>query len=284
MPPGGGYGPGFAGPPPKKRTGLWVGLGAGGLGVLALAALLVTGFVAPGFFLSGDDPDEIAESFATAVNDRDLEATRAVMCTDSSYAQRKEIDQQLIDDSASNDEHISVTGPAETSDDGATVPIALESDVAADPDTGASSVNLRLVLVDEDGWCIDDMVTADPAGTPDDGPADDVPGGDAPGGDTNVEADEEGMAAIEEFVDAINDGDDGAAVDMLCDDAADVIEDAIERAVADDATISGSEPDMALEDWISVNLAGSRGGRDAEGNLMVAGDSGSWCVSSFGLF
>lgn len=47
------YGPGtggFGGPPPKKsKTGLWIGLGAG---VLVIAAVAVTGFVAPGFFLS----------------------------------------------------------------------------------------------------------------------------------------------------------------------------------------------------------------------------------------
>lgn len=51
FPPGGQYppGPGSGAPPGKKRTGLWVGLGAGGVGVLALAAVLITGFVAPGF-------------------------------------------------------------------------------------------------------------------------------------------------------------------------------------------------------------------------------------------
>jgi hypothetical protein len=52
----GGYGQGFGGPPapPKKsKTGMWIAIGA--TVVVVLAALGVTGFVAPGFFLSKDD-------------------------------------------------------------------------------------------------------------------------------------------------------------------------------------------------------------------------------------
>jgi len=44
----GGYGP----PPAKPKTGLWVGLA---FGLVILIALGITGFVAPGFFLSKDD-------------------------------------------------------------------------------------------------------------------------------------------------------------------------------------------------------------------------------------
>ncbi|WP_157357393.1 hypothetical protein [Amycolatopsis nigrescens] len=59
----GGYGTpgGYGGPPPppekKNRTGLWVGIG---IAVVAVAALAVTGFVAPGFFLSKDEPSAAA--------------------------------------------------------------------------------------------------------------------------------------------------------------------------------------------------------------------------------
>lgn len=52
----GGYGQGFGGPPapPKKsKTGMWIAIGA--TVVVVLAVLGVTGFVAPGFFLSKDD-------------------------------------------------------------------------------------------------------------------------------------------------------------------------------------------------------------------------------------
>ncbi|MFI5584849.1 hypothetical protein ACIA5G_07455 [Amycolatopsis sp. NPDC051758] len=52
----GGYSQGFGGPPapPKKsKTGMWIAVGA--TVVVVLAVLGVTGFVAPGFFLSKDD-------------------------------------------------------------------------------------------------------------------------------------------------------------------------------------------------------------------------------------
>jgi hypothetical protein len=52
----GGYQQGFGGPPapPKQsKTGMWIAIGA--VVVLVLAGLGITGFVAPGFFLSKDD-------------------------------------------------------------------------------------------------------------------------------------------------------------------------------------------------------------------------------------
>ncbi|WP_410630332.1 hypothetical protein [Amycolatopsis sp. cmx-4-83] len=57
----GGYAQGFGGPPapPKKsKTGMWIAVGA--TVVVVLAALGVTGFVAPGFFLSKDDNTNVA--------------------------------------------------------------------------------------------------------------------------------------------------------------------------------------------------------------------------------
>ncbi|WP_439384635.1 hypothetical protein [Amycolatopsis lexingtonensis] len=56
-----GYAQGFGGPPapPKKsKTGMWIAVGA--TVVVVLAALGVTGFVAPGFFLSKDDTNVAA--------------------------------------------------------------------------------------------------------------------------------------------------------------------------------------------------------------------------------
>jgi hypothetical protein len=59
----GGYSQGFGGPPapPKQgRTGMWIAIGV--VVVLVLAGLGVTGFVAPGFFLSKDDNNTAASS------------------------------------------------------------------------------------------------------------------------------------------------------------------------------------------------------------------------------
>ena len=57
----GGYSQGFGGPPapPKKsKTGMWIAVGSAVVVVLALVG--ITGFVAPGFFLSKDDTNTAA--------------------------------------------------------------------------------------------------------------------------------------------------------------------------------------------------------------------------------
>ncbi|MBA0127523.1 hypothetical protein H0B56_18415 [Haloechinothrix sp. YIM 98757] len=156
MPPGGGYGPGYGAPPPKKRTGLWVGLGAGGLGVAVIAALLITGFVAPGFFLGGNDPDEVATTFVEGWNDRDPEPMNAVICQQGMLVQRgMEPTQELLDTSEMMQERVTLTGEVtEESDSRATVPMEIATDVATDnPDVAAT-----LVLGTEGGdWCVDNI-------------------------------------------------------------------------------------------------------------------------------
>jgi hypothetical protein len=63
----GGYQQGFGGPPapPKQsKTGMWIAIGA--VVVLVLAGLGITGFVAPGFFLSKDDNNTAAPASSTS--------------------------------------------------------------------------------------------------------------------------------------------------------------------------------------------------------------------------
>ncbi|MEV6830483.1 hypothetical protein [Amycolatopsis sp. NPDC051102] len=62
----GGYSQGFGGPPapPKKsKTGMWIAIGAAVVVVLALG---ITGFVAPGFFLSKDENTAAAPASSTS--------------------------------------------------------------------------------------------------------------------------------------------------------------------------------------------------------------------------
>ncbi|MDI5979572.1 Twin-arginine translocation protein TatA [Amycolatopsis magusensis] len=57
-------GDGFGGPPPKKsKTGLLIGLAAG---LVVLIAVGITGFVAPGFFLSKDEPTAAGQTSSEA--------------------------------------------------------------------------------------------------------------------------------------------------------------------------------------------------------------------------
>ncbi|NBH09008.1 hypothetical protein [Amycolatopsis sp. SID8362] len=69
-------------PPPPRRTGLWVALAALGLAVV-VAAVAVTGFVTPGFFLSRSaapppSPAPPTTSSFSRDSDSQLEAARTV--------------------------------------------------------------------------------------------------------------------------------------------------------------------------------------------------------------
>ncbi|KDN23821.1 hypothetical protein [Amycolatopsis rifamycinica] len=73
----GGYSQGFGGPPapPKKsKTGMWIAIGAAVVVVLALVG--VTGFVAPGFFLSKDDDTSTAAAPSSSTPTANPTATK----------------------------------------------------------------------------------------------------------------------------------------------------------------------------------------------------------------
>ncbi len=108
-------------PPRKSRTGLYVGLAA--VAVLALAAVGVTGFVTPGFFLSGDEPaaagpppqqqskpaspkpsstktttpstagaDEVVTEFVGKLNAKDAAGASAMVCKGSEQLSKEAIE------------------------------------------------------------------------------------------------------------------------------------------------------------------------------------------------
>src|SRR5699024_1666560 len=81
--------------PKKSHTGLWVSLGS--VGVLAVVALLITGFAAPGFFLGDEDEGGTAgergggdsgaksmvEKSVAAINDHDSSTLEGLICRDA---------------------------------------------------------------------------------------------------------------------------------------------------------------------------------------------------------
>jgi hypothetical protein len=134
---GGGYGG-----PPKSRTGLWLTIGGGLLGI-GIVALLVTGFIAPGFLLS-KGPDDIVDDAVAAMNSKDIDAMRSTMC-----------DPSKLDgaDNGDQNEEVTVSRKGEVeheSDTRASALLELDSNEGIDFD-------LRLVLVERDGeWCVED--------------------------------------------------------------------------------------------------------------------------------
>lgn len=77
----------YAAPPPKpKRTNLWVGLA---FATAVLVALLITGFVAPGFFLGKNKidpaagPSTTAQKIVDGLNRQDKASLNVLKCADA---------------------------------------------------------------------------------------------------------------------------------------------------------------------------------------------------------
>ncbi len=140
------YGQGFGGPPapPKNnKTGLIVGIAAAAVVVLTLG---ITGFVAPGFFLSDDKaekasgPEGTAQAIIDGINAHDRAALTELKCGSA----EKDIDQIIERVNEASDASLGpVTKVSETK---ATVSVTLT--VAGRPGTATGT------LVSEGGkWC-----------------------------------------------------------------------------------------------------------------------------------
>gem|GEM_PF-2442072 len=172
-PPPGGMPPGGMPPqPPQKKgkTALWVSLGS--VGVLAVVALLVTGFAAPGFFLSEDDDGgtsaeggddgsgakAMVEESVAAINDHDSSTLQGLICRDADPDVEQVIGNLDIVSGAKLD------SVEQNSDSSAKAKLSLQA-------SGSDTVTLTGELQKQQGdWCWQDVQMGA-----------DVPGGDMPG-------------------------------------------------------------------------------------------------------
>lgn len=288
-----GYGGGYGPPPPqKKNTAAIVSLVA--VIVALLAALGVTGFVEPGFFLSGDDnppvssssspkptttssspePDpDGAEDALTAVADgldtQDTGALEEIACADA-----KPIVADAIDD-AGNVDGAELVDTEEIADDEVmgTVEVSVNDETA----------EFEVTVTEVDGeWCWQDIAQA--GGGPEPTEPTSGPGGTPTAGGQPVA--EEALAAMQTFLDAINAGDAAAAKGTLCGDAI--------STAADVDELVGYDPDLAIDpamdgissgaESVQLYLRGTAKGQELEGystNLWVTSYDGPWCVHAF---
>ena len=286
--PYGGYDPYGYGPPPpqKKNTAAVVSLIA--LIVVLLGALGFTGFVEPGFFLSGDDnppvgnptttsssaePDtggaeEALAAVADGLDTQDEIALEAVACADA-----KPIVAEAIDD-AKNVTGAELVDTEEVADDFVgTVEVSVDDQTA----------EFEVTVTEVDGeWCWQDI--EEPGATEPTEPTD-APGDGTPtAGGQPVAA--EALAAMQMFLDAVNAGDAAAAKGTLCGDA-------ISSAAEVDELV-GYDPELAIDpsmDGISAGaesvqlyLRGTAKDQELDGystNLWVTSYDGPWCVHAF---
>ncbi|OLT38668.1 hypothetical protein BJF85_08125 [Saccharomonospora sp. CUA-673] len=147
----GGY-PGQTGPygqPPKKKTGLIIGLAGGGVALVAVVVILIV------VFAGGNDPRSVAEDFASGVTNQDADAVRGSFCDVSDFddSEFTDLDSPPPDAPADFKAEVRVTGDANETSGEAIVPISMSVS------GGGMSQELtgELVLKDNDGWCIDDF-------------------------------------------------------------------------------------------------------------------------------
>ena len=292
----GGYGP----PPPpprKKNTAAIVAVVAAV--VVLLAGLGITGFVAPGFFLSDDDttagggttttstptttssekPDtDGAEDALTAVADgldsQDAAALRDIACEDADAI----VDEAIGDVDAITKAEL--TDTEEVSDD------EVMGTVAVTVDDESADFEITVVLADDE-WCWQDIrqagdgptVSSEPV-EPSTGPS----GGEPTASGKPVPA--AALTAMQGFLDAINAGNAAAAKGKLCKDAI--------STPADVDELVGYDPDLRIdpsmdgissgEQSVQLYLRGTAKGQDLEGystNLWVTSYDGAWCVHAF---
>lgn len=292
----GGYGP--PPQPPKKNTAAIVSVVA--VIVVLLGTLGITGFVAPGFFLSDDseptagggttttttttseEPDtkggeDVLEAVADGLDSQDKDALSDVACKDA-----KPIVEEAIDDSESVTK-AELTDTEEVADDEllGTVEVTVR-DEKADFEVTA--------VLDGDEWCWQDIAQADgpetsepsePTTKPSTGPGG---GGEPTAGGKPVPAG--ALTLMKGFLTAINGGDAAKAKGMLCEDAIQTPADVDELVGYDPAL----EIDPAMEgistseQSVQLYLRGTAKGQELsgyDGNLWATNYDGAWCMHAF---
>lgn len=251
------------------RSRLRVVLGSVGIGAAVIAAVLVAKFTYEEFVLDERDPDNVVDAFVEAFNDHDAATVLARVCDDAPEddviggATRDEL-QQTIDAFDEADRTIQRRGTlTEQSDTGAAAELAFTSSTQG-------SIHYTLTLTRETAsWCVSGLERTEEL--PRDPDSSDTPG-DVLGG--------EGTATVDDLLDAIREGEDATARDLVCDEAVDATTSDIEEVSARDSTIR-SPGSRVTETAVVVELTGSLGDQSAEGSAGAHRAGDRWCVHTF---
>ena len=293
---GGGYqqygGLGEPPEPPKSKTGPIIAIVA--IVVLLLGGLGITGFVAPGFFLSdkedsnnagsGDETSEkssekksdsgsqeFIDELVTAADEQDKSALRTMKCSDATSTVNSAIN--AID----NIDGAELGDIKDESDDEVQFIITISYEGKSEDDT---------VTIKKDGgdWCWQDIEAGESTG--DDDATEDEPTATRPttssepddgGGATG---DSEGEQFVQSFLDKLNGGDGAGAAALSCSDS--TSQEDITEAAAQGAELemdpAGTTADTA---YVGADLKGTLKGEPVTGRTSAFVEDGKWCIYTF---
>ncbi|MEC3977043.1 hypothetical protein [Amycolatopsis sp. H20-H5] len=270
----GGYGQGFGGPPPqppkKNKTGLIIG---GAIALVVVIALGVTGFVAPGFFLSKDStttaagPDATAQAIVDGLNKKDRAALTALKCGDA----EKDIDEVLAAlDSVAD---VKLSGPlTKVSESEYTAVVALTID--GRPGTTKGTIDSA-----GDKWCWKLVSRFQPTGS---SRPTGSPSSTSPSTSPSYPPSAEGAAFIKDFVGKINSGDAAGATALGCPNFKDLLQKQVtEFAVPGAALTAAAE---GSSQFVSAEVGGDVNGKKVRGSILAQDSGQGFCVSLFLVF
>ncbi|MQA61894.1 MAG: hypothetical protein GEU86_10435 [Actinophytocola sp.] len=287
-PPGGAYPyPGGFGPqPPKKsNTGLIVGVVAAV--VVLLAALGITGFWQPGFFLSSAESSEkqddngaeaVAKAIVAGLKSKDTAALNNLKCPGATDQVGNAIN------AVNALENAELVGPVTTASDteaSAQVKITISG--------GQTDTVTGTLAKGGDKWCWQDLkfgsggtatATAEaPAPAPDE-PTADAPAPPPGGSDSSAGNGAIAKRTMEDFLAKVADGDKSGAESMMCPDAQKI---GFERAMEGKAKLKLTQEPRDSKRITSSELEGTMNGDSASGSIYTESedDGATWCISGF---
>ncbi|MTD58055.1 hypothetical protein [Amycolatopsis pithecellobii] len=275
--PPGQYPPGMYGAPPPggSRKGLWIGLIVAI--VVILAALGITGFWKPGFFLSGSSgsgPDAVAQSIVTGLNKHDKPALKALVCGNADKDVTRAIDN--VDDVSS-----AKLSNVQTSGTKATVTVAV---TASDTDGIATGG-----LEQQNGkWCWHDLSLRE-AGSSSSSSRSSTPSSrtrsSTSSSSSSSSANGEAYnVTAQNFLNRVNAGDSAGAMALVCQDKTTDIQPNVSKAASEGSQLSAS---MSGIDGIGLgDLKGTIGGNSINGGFISTDeiDGGRACIDNFDIY
>jgi hypothetical protein len=276
--PPGQYPPGMYGPPSGgggSKKGLWIGLSVGL--VVILAALGITGFWKPGFFVGGGSssgPNPVAQSIVNGLNKHDKVALKALVCANA---------ESDVNDAIDEVEDVSTAKltSVQTNGDKATVLVA----ITASGQNGTATGGLEK---QNDKWCWHDLslkATGSGSSTRSSSPTSSSRRSSSTSSSSSSSGSSEAYnVTAQSFLSKVNGGDSSGAMALVCQANVSDIQSNVSKATSQGSQLTA---DMSGIDGIGLgDLKGTIGGEQISGGFISTDeiDGGQACIDNFDFY